>query len=221
MITCPQTIQCATILLHRPFIAHWQQYTEQTGYPPFNTPDPSRIIYDCAKEICTILEAYNSYLVQMPCDLIFPIFTAASTLLHESRQSPTESAESKRQLRQCLYWLSIFAKNWKSAGERQKLFNELYELPNQLSVSKDPFEGGPVTGVPISAQVSAGRQAMPQALPPAASAVQIDDTGFADILTSVDDWGFLNVFGDSSDTFYDMNTEFRNVLEGQHESSLP
>lgn len=120
-----QTIESATILLHRPYIAHWSQCLEQNGYPPFDTPDPSQICYQSAKEICIILEAYSGYLIQMPCDLIFPIFTAASTLLHNLRQNSTpESQDTRRQLRQCLYWLTIFGKNWKSAGERQKLFND-------------------------------------------------------------------------------------------------
>lgn len=188
---------------------------EQTGFPPFNTPNPSQIIYESAKDICTILEAYNNYLVQMPCDLIFPIFTAASTLLHDLRQSTTESSDSKRQLRQCLYWLSIFAKNWKSAGERQKLFNELYEWPTQLSTSKDPFDSLPNQAILPPIQTTQMNQLVPQFLPN--DIMQQGDTGFADILTSVDDWGFLNVFGDASDNFYAMNTEFRNILEGQNE----
>lgn len=167
----------------------------------------------------------------MPCDLIFPIFTAASTLLHESRQKGMDLVvDNRAQLRLCLYWLSVFGNNWKSAGERQKMFNErkytvssgspawtntctVVDLPAQLDPPKDPILDHRQGPRPPASLASPAHNPYPVALHAASDA--LTPTGFSDILTTVDDWRFLDVFGHADDTFYAIDAELRTILEGQ------
>lgn len=205
--------------------------------PPFNTADPADLCVQAAKDICVILEIYSDYIQRLPCDLIFCIFTAAGTLLHHLRQSHIiDSAETRRHLRLCIYWLSVFGKNWKNAGERQKLLNECthhllqirmaliiptgYDWPTSLAPSKDTV---PPSIIQPQLQPQPQQQLQPtlaystsQSLTPNLERHYLGDEGqFADILTTVEDWGFLNDFGDATDNFYAMDAEFRSVLERQ------
>lgn len=95
-----------------------------TGTPPFQTPSPVELCYNAAEEICAILELCNECIPQLPCDLIFPIFNAARTLLHKLRHSSIDLPTTQRQLELCFSWLSVFGKNWKSAREREKVIHE-------------------------------------------------------------------------------------------------
>src|SRR3954463_938262 len=107
------------ILLHRPFIARWVR-----GHS-----DPSRSPLDvclvAANEICFILEKYFDRLPGLPCDMVFSVFTAASMFLHHSKQHGSDDGfETRRKLKLCIHWLSVWGKSWKSAGARHKLLDD-------------------------------------------------------------------------------------------------
>lgn len=107
-----------TILLHRPFISRWISSPANTN----TSADPLKICLNSANAICNILERYFDNFYGLPCDMIFSIFTAASTLLYQSKQADgSDHAESQRRLKMCIHWLSVLGKSWKSAGARQQL----------------------------------------------------------------------------------------------------
>jgi hypothetical protein len=107
-----------TILLHRPFIARWIFNSE--GNDPL--ANPLRVCLDAAQKICDILGKYFDMLYGLPCDMVFSIFTAASTLLYHAKQPEgADIVDSQRRLRMCIHWLSVLGKSWKSAGARQQL----------------------------------------------------------------------------------------------------
>jgi hypothetical protein len=115
------------ILLHRPFVSHWQQHKDATGHPPFNTLDPSDVCIQAAKKICLILEMHSEYLPRLPSDLIFIIFTVAGILFRHCQKlthSDGELREVQQYLRHCMHWLRIFSKNWKNADARRDILNE-------------------------------------------------------------------------------------------------
>jgi len=72
-----------TILLHRPFIEHWQKAGVAPAAPPPKhwKADPYEVCLFSADQICSTLEKYSGYLGGLPCDLVFPIFVAANILL--------------------------------------------------------------------------------------------------------------------------------------------
>jgi hypothetical protein len=114
------------ILLHRPFIAHWELHQLSTGQAPFDTLDPAKLCIGAAKSICIILEIHSEYLSLLPADLIFIIFTVAGILFHECQKLTPDNAELPQvhqYLRNCIKWLQIFGAHWKNAGARQELFN--------------------------------------------------------------------------------------------------
>lgn len=104
---------CA-ILVHRPFIARWLEGNNST-----NAPNPSHVCLQAANNVCLIIEKYVDRLYGLPCDMIFPIFTAASTLLYHLKES--EDSVIRQRLKLCIHWLAIFGKSWKSAGTRYQL----------------------------------------------------------------------------------------------------
>jgi hypothetical protein len=114
-----------TILLHRPFIARW--ITNSEGNDP--VANPLRVCLDAAQKICDILEKYFDMLYGLPCDMVFSIFTAASTLLYQVKQPDgADMVDSQRRLRMCIHWLSVLGKSWKSAGARQQLLADRKSL---------------------------------------------------------------------------------------------
>jgi len=122
-----QALNYIVILLHRPFIAHWQQHKQTTGHAPFNTSDPAELCIQAAKKICLILEMHSAHLPRLPSDLIFIIFTVAGVLLRHSQQllhADPELAQIHQYTKRCISWLRIFAKNWKNADARQDILNE-------------------------------------------------------------------------------------------------
>lgn len=111
----------ATILLHRPFIARW------TGADGAN---PLDICLEAANKICQALELYFDRLLGLPCDMIFSIFTAASTFLYRLKHGQGDDEETKRKLKLCIGWLSTLGRSWKSAGARHQILDdsELHRL---------------------------------------------------------------------------------------------
>lgn len=83
---------------------------------------PLEVCCDAAERICQIVEGHVSDLFKYPCNLLFPIFTAASTLAHysEQKKNVTEERRVENHLDMCIRWLSILGRNVKDA----KAFNE-------------------------------------------------------------------------------------------------
>jgi hypothetical protein len=106
-----------TILLHRPFIARWPANPGASQA----TASPLNVCLDAAKNICHVLEKYFDRLLGLPCDMVFSVFTAASTLLYHSKNSKGDDADTQRNLKLCIHWLSVLGKSWKSAGARHQL----------------------------------------------------------------------------------------------------
>ena len=106
----------ATILLNRPFIARW---SSNPGVS--DSPDPFDVCLQAANNICLVLEKYFDRLLGLPCDMIFSVFTAASTLLYHSKNSKKADPENQRRLKLCVHWLSVFGKSWKSARARHEI----------------------------------------------------------------------------------------------------
>lgn len=124
------------ILLHRPFIEHWEQHKAATGREPFRTIDPSDVCFQASQEICLLLESYSEYLPRLPSDLIFIIFMVTETLFRRAQHSPSSEAELpsiRRHLKQCLKWLVVFGSNWKNASARKKLLDESRLKPTSQS----------------------------------------------------------------------------------------
>lgn len=105
-----------TIMLHRPFIARWASNPAASS-----SPSPHDVCLDAARKICTTLEKYFERLLGLPCDMVFSVFLAASTLLYHSKHSRDDEVEIRRQLQLCIRWLSALGKSWKSAGARHKM----------------------------------------------------------------------------------------------------
>ncbi|KAH8813352.1 fungal-specific transcription factor domain-containing protein [Xylogone sp. PMI_703] len=193
------------ILIHRPFIATSSQEND-----PATSQNPANICLQAANNICLIVEKYADRLHGLPCDMIFPIFTAASTLLYHLKES--EDPEIRRRLKLCIHWLAIFGKSWKSAGTRYQLLADWFDLPHELP----------------SPDVSQNKASVPQ--PPSqltpSQHVSQQDSGLILTPNSVsvnlaqdqiitDEWTFLRDFGDATDEFYVMDQQLRGLLEEQ------
>jgi hypothetical protein len=102
---------CALILIQRPFIKR------------ASSLEPLKTSAMAASKICLILEGYTENLPLLSCDLIFPIFTAASTLSHFVKGIDDKETKSltERQIEMCVGWLRILGKSWKGASTRQEL----------------------------------------------------------------------------------------------------
>lgn len=109
------------IILHRPFWPHW--------HPPGSIPksrppgsDPLDVSLSTAQEICQIVEIQAPNIERFPCNLIFPILTAATTFSHarQANRGPDDERIIKEGLEVCLHWLSILGKTWKHATESTK-----------------------------------------------------------------------------------------------------
>jgi len=107
-----------TIAIHRPFIARWESSPNISK----SSASPLEACLQAANSICLILEKYFERLPGLPCDMVFPIFTAASTLLYHSKQTQSsDGLETRRRLKLCIHWLSVLGRSWKTAGARQQL----------------------------------------------------------------------------------------------------
>lgn len=118
----------STILLHRPFIAHWQLSHEASNQQQ-STIDPFEICVYAANNICSVLNKYSNLLQDLPCDLVFCIFMAAMIHLRRYRQAGPDASHAQHCLQQCTQWLTMLGKQWKSAEVRHQLLQES-ELPN-------------------------------------------------------------------------------------------
>jgi hypothetical protein len=195
-----------TILLHRPFIARWQPDPAN----PDSQHHPMHICLQAANNICLILEKYFDRLPGLPCDMVFSVFTAASFLLYHSKQSESEvGVDAQSRLKLCIHWLSILGRSWKSAGARQQLLSDMYDLPRHLQdptngqllqpKPQTPFNRGTPRSEYLLASASSppnGNLQRPTSQPPA-------------------DWAFLRDFGDSTDDFYALDVELIGLLNGQ------
>jgi hypothetical protein len=190
-----------TILLHRPFIARWNPDASD----PNSTPNPLRVCLQAANNICLILEKYFDKLPGLPCDMVFSVFTAASTLLYNSKQTDTATEDTRRRLELCIHWLSVLGKSWKTAGSRQQLLSDMYDLPRHL---QGPSNGQMIQPKP---QASLNHPAPRSDLmsPSSSNGHFRPESG-----QSVEDWTFLGDFGDPTDEFYSMDVQLLGLLNG-------
>lgn len=114
------------ILVQRPFYSYWQKQNWLPGQSLPSDSQPLEISFLAADKICQILEAHVENLQKFPCDLIFPIFTTASTLLHykQIRQGTPNQTSLFDRLAMCIRWLSILGSNWKIAGKSKSKLTE-------------------------------------------------------------------------------------------------
>ncbi|KAG9249284.1 fungal-specific transcription factor domain-containing protein [Calycina marina] len=184
-----------TIAIHRPFIARWNNNPNI----PESSSDPLDICLQAANNICLILEKYIDRLPGLPCDMVFPIFTAASTLLCHSKQSQSnDGLETRRRLKLCIHWLSILGKNWKTAGARQQLLSDAFDLPDVNDVLSSSAQQTP------SGQQTAQYQPVDQ------------KNGAPGSVMTADDWSFLSEFGDPTDEFYALECDLKVLLDGDY-----
>ncbi|KAK2627405.1 hypothetical protein QTJ16_003371 [Diplocarpon rosae] len=188
----------ATILLHRPFIARWSSNpgsAEQTN--PFD------ICLQSANNICIVLEKYFDRLLGLPCDMVFSVFTAASTLLYQSKISKEPDPETQRRLRLCIRWLSVLGRSWKSAGARQQMLADMFDLPPDLrNLNTHRVLRSP----------SPEAKSEKLSVPPATDGHQLSHgTGNEQ---SPEDWGFLRDFGDATDEFFELDVQLLGLLDG-------
>ncbi|KAK6364704.1 hypothetical protein LTS17_012002 [Exophiala oligosperma] len=120
------------IMVHRPFYSYWQ---EQGWLPAQSIPTeslPLEVSFSAAEKVCQILEIHVENLQRFPCDLIFPIFTTASTLSHyrQVNRGRIDERTITRCLTMCIKWLSILGSNWKHAGKsKERLTKGLFACP--------------------------------------------------------------------------------------------
>lgn len=195
----------ATILLHRPFIARWQP--DPTN--PDSAINPLHICLQAANNICLILEKYFDRLPGLPCDMVFSVFTAASTLLYNTKQSETATEDTQRRLKSCIHWLSVLGKSWKSAGARQQLLSDMFDLPRHLQDSTNGQLLQPKPQTPFNQHTP-----RPEFLSASPSLPANGNFGL-EPAQSPEDWGFLREFGDSTDEFYSMDVQLLGLLNGQ------
>ncbi|OWO98541.1 transcription factor Cys [Marssonina coronariae] len=189
----------ATILLHRPFIARWSSNpasAEQTN--PFD------ICLESANNICIVLEKYFDRLLGLPCDMVFSVFTAASTLLYHSKNSKESDPETQRRLRLCIRWLSVLGKSWKSAGARQQMLADMFDLPPDL---RNLNTHNRVLRSPSPEEKSGKLSALP------ASDGHQSSHG-TETEQSPENWGFLRDFGDATDEFFELDVQLLGLLDG-------
>ncbi|THV50770.1 hypothetical protein BGAL_0137g00250 [Botrytis galanthina] len=200
------------ILLHRPFIARWISHPANANA----SAHPLKICLNSANAICTILEKYFDDFYGLPCDMVFSIFTAASTLLYQSKQPDGgDNAESQRRLKMCIHWLSVLGRSWNSAGARQQILVDLSAMPRDVNMT---------TLVNAAAAVDAQESTSSQLLSEQESMYARHPTAENTPVTAkpgaAEDWEFLRGFGDSSDEFYILDEELRVLLESDQQWNL-
>ena len=213
-----------TILLQRPFIARW---SSNPGASETATT-PHEVCLQAANNICFALEQYFDRLLGLPCDMVFSIFTAASTLLYHSKNFETEGENTERRLKLCIHWLSAMGKSWKTAGARQKLLADskyqsfigkrspvltsaVFTLPARNSQEPPPLtvpEWQPASPLPPHPPAPN----MP--FSPVATNVAGNESLQSTFVPSTEDWTFLRDFGDTTDEFYALDIELMGLLEG-------
>lgn len=167
---------------------------------------------------------YFDRLLGLPCDMIFSVFTAASTLLHHSKTAEGAGHDTKTHLKLCIHWLSVLGKSWKSAGTRHQMLADSKYLPG-FQTYADIL----VFDLPPELRNSNTSQVLRSPTPESSIARQGDASisvtptvvanghlpaGNAEIM---DDWGFLRSFGDSTDDFFEFDAQLRGLLEAGFE----
>ncbi|KAH7318942.1 fungal-specific transcription factor domain-containing protein [Rhexocercosporidium sp. MPI-PUGE-AT-0058] len=198
-----------TILLHRPFIARWSLNPASA-----DSPNPLDVCLEAANNICTVLEKYIDRLLGLPCDMVFSVFTAASTLLYHTKMSKEPTSETNRRLKLCIHWLSILGRSWKSAGTRHQMLTDMFDLPQELQV---PNNSKPRTLRSPTPEGSQGQRYLSGTTTPAPAPISngIHSSTMEQIpQMPTEDWGFLRDFGDASDEFFAFDVELRGLLDG-------
>ncbi|CZR69825.1 related to CHA4-transcription factor [Phialocephala subalpina] len=198
----------ATILLHRPFIARWP-----SNPAAVDSTNPLEVCLQAANNICLVLEKYFDRLLGLPCDMIFSVFTAASMLLYQSKQSQDVNGENRRRLRLCVHWLSVFGKSWKSAGARHQLLSDMFDLPHHLSDQR-PNNQVPGTSNDQPQTPQPGPQSSWTAVSHHPASEASTSAPHTAATQSPDDWTFLRDFGDPTDEFYELDVQLRGLLDG-------
>jgi hypothetical protein len=173
-----------------------------------------------AKNICSILERYSNNLPMLSCDMIFPIFTSASTLSYSVEHAGGEDPEARRLIQLCVRWLAILGKSWKNAGIFQETLSKGKHVPDLKNASADPStdlrqplgNGNHQADSRNSRSYNYGEpgaswQSQTEA------AYQAEASGKS--LISADDWAFLENLGDPADEFYTIDVSFRELLHKQ------
>jgi len=210
-----------TILLHRPFISRWASNPNASN----SAPSPQEICLHAANSICSTLAMYFERLIGLPCDMVFSIFTAASTLLYQSKYSKVDEPTTQKNLKLCIHWLSRLGKSWKSAGARQQLLADSKCRPNWLTAlltcivydlprnSQEPL--------PIPRTIPEWRPGTPhtpqmlgQTLSPAPPRMPEGGNMSSALTPSPEDWSFLKDFGDATDDFFELDVQLRGLLDG-------
>jgi len=142
MVTNYIYLWLTTILLHRPFIEHWQQ---DRGSDELSTlqEDPYRICRVAADQICLVMEKQSDLVRCLLCDLVFPIFVAGNMLLRGWRQSGRQDIGIQRNLELCVRWLNALGQNWKSAKARRQVLAESMDTmtpPNEQHQSSSNWQ---------------------------------------------------------------------------------
>ncbi|KAI9648071.1 hypothetical protein NHQ30_002700 [Ciborinia camelliae] len=213
VVTNYVVMHSGTILLHRPFIARWISNPANTNA----SADPLKICLNSANAICTILEKYFDDFYGLPCDMVFSIFTAASTLLYQSKQPDGgDNAESERRLKMCIHWLSVLGRSWKSAGARQQLLVDLSAMPGDVNMTTLANAAAAVDAQESTTSQLLSEQASMHAQHSTADAT----SSMAKPVAGAEDWEFLREFGDSSDEFYVLDKELRVLLESDQQWKL-
>lgn len=115
-----------TIIIHRPFWSRRQgPALNSYGFGPVES-DPFEVSFAAAETICQILEAHAENLHKFPCDLVFPILTAANTFscYRKADWSQVNDEMIAGRLAMCLSWLSILGRNWHHAVKSREQLSE-------------------------------------------------------------------------------------------------
>lgn len=217
------------ILLHRPFISYWDTQGRPSLDASQSIAEPLDICVMAANNICSILERHAENLSRASCDLIFPIFTAASTLSRYSKRFGIDGTETQIRINLCVRWLLILGKSWKNAGiSQQKISQGEIQATDSLEfpVPTRPADNshGDLRILPQKATtdhsttnhmlrhipsdpVTNGNVSISSTM--ALSGYQ-SLTGLEESPITNDDWSFLSNLGN----LYSMDPDFQGVLEG-------
>ncbi|KEF54488.1 uncharacterized protein A1O9_09655 [Exophiala aquamarina CBS 119918] len=216
-VTCLVWFWTVTIMLHRPFYHHWSAHTDLEDDPESKENHPREVCRNAASQICEIVEDLVPDLSRYPCNLLFPIFIAGSTLSHYitflKEENRVQEATPNEELRdKCVIWLSIIGRNIEAAGDFDA---RMISDPNYSSTSEratKPHEPSAQASILHSTAATAktgdtepsARSSGPRH--PAPSLQQ------STAPASTYNWDFLNSLGDSTDALYAWDEEFKKGL---------
>lgn len=111
--------------MNRPFVQDWS--IQRVLVPPVlgAATDPLEVCILAADSIYQAVENNAAQLPELPSDIIFSIFTAATVISHCSKYSQTrDTTELQERLDQCVQWLLVMARIWRNAERQQQLLKE-------------------------------------------------------------------------------------------------